>query len=134
MISSSDDYPYIRAWGVMLGSSRDYIDTQVAQARADGVPANAIHKNTDGYWSSTDDITSPDTRHYLGLPPLPPLPPRDSDPAEILAELAELVRGSSRLRDVYGLTGCRVSDGHALRLEFSTGAALALRLSPVDHT
>lgn len=65
-----NEYPWIVAWGRMLGSYPYYIDQQVAQARHDGAPNTAIYKDSTGTWQTTDDITSELTRHRLGLPPL----------------------------------------------------------------
>lgn len=52
----------------MMGSNRDYIESEVARARRDGAPANAVYKKhgTD-LWVTTDDITKPSTRASLGL-------------------------------------------------------------------
>jgi hypothetical protein len=69
-MTEKQDYPYIWAWGRRLGSFRYFIEDQVEQARADNAPQNAIDRNQDGTWSTTDDITNPTTREALGLPPL----------------------------------------------------------------
>ena len=37
------EYPYIWAWGRLLGSFKPYIKGQVANAKADNAPADAIY-------------------------------------------------------------------------------------------
>ena len=61
------DYEWIRKWGRFLGSYKYYIDDEVARARADHAPQNAIYKH-DGKWYTTDSIISQTTRIALGLP------------------------------------------------------------------
>lgn len=63
----SNDYHWIREWGKLLGSHDEYIDRQVEKARRDNAPENAIYKSNDGRWVTTDDVTSGETRHALGL-------------------------------------------------------------------
>lgn len=41
------DYPYIRAWGGHMGSSRDYIERQVERARETHAPPDAIYEEWD---------------------------------------------------------------------------------------
>jgi hypothetical protein len=67
-MSTQQDYPWIRVWGKYLGSSPYYIDDQVAEARRDGAPQDAIYKDSDTEeWRTIDTITSPHTRRVLGL-------------------------------------------------------------------
>lgn len=37
------DYKYIRAWGKKIGASNNYIEDQVARARIDGAPPDAVY-------------------------------------------------------------------------------------------
>ena len=68
---NEQDYPWIRKWGQYLGSVNDYIECQCAEARSEGAPDNAIHRDHDtGEWRTTDDIRNSHTRQALGLPPL----------------------------------------------------------------
>lgn len=67
---NNNDYPYIRAWCKMMGSFDYWLQDQLEQARADNAPQNATYRRDDGTWSTTDNITNPDTRTQLGLPPL----------------------------------------------------------------
>lgn len=60
-------YPYIRKWGKMLSSMNYYIDDQIELARKDKAPANAIYKQDDGAWATTNDIESASTLRVLGL-------------------------------------------------------------------
>ena len=59
---TSNDYPFIRAWGRIMGSHRDYIDHQVELAREDQAPPDAIYRRDDGTWATTDEILRSDTR------------------------------------------------------------------------
>jgi hypothetical protein len=68
------DYPYIRAWGEMLGSMSYYILEQVDMAREDNAPPTAIYKQsgynekgewTEGLWHTYEGITREDTKHYI---------------------------------------------------------------------
>jgi hypothetical protein len=68
---TSNDYPFIRAWGRIMGSHRDYIDHQVELARQDQARPDAIYRRDDGTWATTDEILRSDTRRRLGLDPLP---------------------------------------------------------------
>ncbi len=69
-----DNYPYIRAWGKILGSRPGYIEDQVTYATLRGAPADATFLRSNGTWATTREITRVTTRQYLGLPPLPPEP------------------------------------------------------------
>ena len=51
------DYPYIRAWGNLLGKMpRDTIAV-VNTARADGAPENATWKTDNGEWKTTSGLS-----------------------------------------------------------------------------
>lgn len=64
-------FPYVRAWGMFLGSSPWYIEEQVAQAQHQKAPALAIYRNQDGTWTTAESL-SPAIRErvdkYLGKP------------------------------------------------------------------
>lgn len=64
-----EKYPWIVKWGRLLGSFAYYIDNQVHKAEADGAPTTAIYKREDEGWATIDDITSPESRRSMGLPP-----------------------------------------------------------------
>jgi hypothetical protein len=54
-------YPYIRAWGAMMGSSAAYIEREVFAAREAGAPATAIFARFDGpkptgEWATFEDV------------------------------------------------------------------------------
>jgi hypothetical protein len=59
------DYPYIRAWGRMIGSKDYYITMQIEQARQDAAPNDATYKSSDGHWHTIADVTREDTRALL---------------------------------------------------------------------
>jgi hypothetical protein len=63
-------YPYIRAWGRMLGSHQSYIEEQVRRARLENAPKNATYRKTsglrgDGGWSTDPEIVSEYTRQRI---------------------------------------------------------------------
>lgn len=58
------DYPYIRAWGEMMGSFRPYILGEVDKARRTGAPHTAIYER-DGTWHTIEGVTNGETRHYF---------------------------------------------------------------------
>jgi hypothetical protein len=122
---TENDYPYIRAWGRMIGSYNSYIQLQVEQARQDGAPDDAIHKKDDGSWSTTDEITSSTTRRQLGLEPLPPRPP---EAATILDEIHNTLRWSTRLRDLFGLYEVEPIGEQGLRIHFAGDYVMELEL------
>ena len=65
---TNKDYPYIIKWGALLGSLPYYVKDQVAQAKKDNAPQNAIYKkHEEETWVTTDDVTSIETRRQLGL-------------------------------------------------------------------
>jgi len=61
------DYPWIRKWDEFMGSCASYIIEQLAQARAENAPRNAIYKRADGSWATTEDVANPSLRFVLGL-------------------------------------------------------------------
>ena len=53
------DYVLIRAWGQYMGSYSYYIRDQIAIAKEDNAPGNAIYKNEDdGTWVTVDKLNS----------------------------------------------------------------------------
>ncbi len=67
------DYPYIRAWGWMMGSDRYYIEQEIETARADKAPEDAIYwrfenetERTGAHvWHRFADVTNPSTTHAI---------------------------------------------------------------------
>ena len=59
------DYPYIRAWGNWMGSTRHYIEHEVALAQKGGAPDNAIYREVDGTWVTADQIVYSETRQGI---------------------------------------------------------------------
>jgi hypothetical protein len=49
------DYPYIRAWGRMMGSYRYYVEGQLQLARQEKAPQNATYRGEEG-WHTWDDF------------------------------------------------------------------------------
>jgi hypothetical protein len=64
-------YPWIRAWGWMMGSFPYYIESQIERAQRTGAPANAIYEHHDagsggnGTWATTATITNEATKLTL---------------------------------------------------------------------
>jgi hypothetical protein len=121
------DYPYIRAWGRLVGAAANYIDRQIARARYERAPSNAVYRNTNGQWLTTDDILLPDTRAALGLAPLPYRP---IDTPQLVHQLQTAIAADGPMNYLYGLDTIEPSPEEArLRLTFSTGYTAELRLT-----
>jgi len=58
------DYPYLRAWCRHMGSQQYYTDMQIAKAREENAPHNAIYRDDDK-WRTFDDISREDTRERI---------------------------------------------------------------------
>jgi hypothetical protein len=58
------DFPYIRAWGRMMGSFGSYIELEVDHARQTNAPYDAIYERG-GKWQTYNDITSYETRRTI---------------------------------------------------------------------
>ena len=52
----NNDYPYIRAWGRLLGSFDYYIEDQIAEAKRDRAPYDAIFKTGEEDWSTFSEL------------------------------------------------------------------------------
>jgi hypothetical protein len=59
------NYIYIRAWGEMMGSNNSYIRDQLATAKEDHAPGNAIYKGEDGEWHTIEEVRSGNRRQQL---------------------------------------------------------------------
>lgn len=59
------DYPFIRAYGLLLGSFPSYIDSEVEKARRTNAPQTAVSQYQDGSWATFEDITFSDTRERI---------------------------------------------------------------------
>ncbi len=70
LMTSPDEYVYIRKWGEMLYSTPWFIREEQERAARDGAPLNAVFLGDDRTWRTTDDVTNPGARDFLGLPPL----------------------------------------------------------------
>src|SRR2546423_935913 len=97
---TSNDYPFVRAWGQIMGSHLYYIDHQVDLAREAQAPPDAIYRRDDGTWATTDEILRSDTRR-LGLDPLPFQEP---ELTALLPQLRQAVLWIETYRDQYGMT------------------------------
>lgn len=64
-------YPYIVAWGKMMGSMNYYIEDMLRQAERDGAPEDATYlkninsDNATGKWSTMDGVVNPNSRLFL---------------------------------------------------------------------
>ncbi len=59
------NYPYIRAWGMMLGSFPSFIECEVEEAERTHAPQTAIYQDQDGNWMTFEDIQLSDTRKRI---------------------------------------------------------------------
>lgn len=58
------DYKYIRAWGAYMGSFDYYVNDQVAQARKDNAPEDAIYCR-DGKWATFSGVKNEDLKAMI---------------------------------------------------------------------
>ena len=71
MNSPTLDYPYLRAWDQMMGSSLTWTRMQLANARADNAPNDAIYERSQSgggrthQWETYRDITNIDTKAVM---------------------------------------------------------------------
>jgi hypothetical protein len=59
------DYIYIRAWGEMMGSENYFVRNELATAKEDKAPGNAIFKRDDGTWATIEDVASGNRRQQV---------------------------------------------------------------------
>jgi hypothetical protein len=57
-------YPYIVAWGKMLGSFESYIEDHLITAELEQAPATAIYSMAEGGWKTISDVTNEHTAEY----------------------------------------------------------------------
>lgn len=60
-------YIYIRAWGNLTGSMEYYIQDQIAHAKKDKAPANAIYKDALDEWQTFDSIVNLNTKERVAI-------------------------------------------------------------------
>lgn len=66
MSKVKEDYPLIRAWGYrIMGSYKYYVEMQLARARENNAPQDAVYRNEDGTWNRLDDIQNPMVKSQL---------------------------------------------------------------------
>lgn len=66
MPKAKEDYPLIRVWGyLIMGSYEYYVEMQLARARKDNAPQDAVYRNEDGTWNRLDDIQNPMVKSQL---------------------------------------------------------------------
>lgn len=58
-------FPYVCAWGALLGSHDYYVANELRQAHADHAGMDAIYKRDNGTWATVKDVQSEDTVDYL---------------------------------------------------------------------
>lgn len=120
------DYPYIRAWGRFVGAAADYINRQVARARYEHAPPNAVYRNLDGHWLTADDVLLPETRAALGLAPLPYRP---INTRQLVHQLQTAITGNGPLTYLFGMDTIQPQPEDAsLRLTFVTGYIADIRV------
>ena len=123
---ANTEYSYIRRWGKLIGAATEYIDHRVSQARNEGAPTNAVYRNLDGQWLTTDDVLLPETRAALGLGPLRL---KAIDVEQLMHQLRMAIAADGPMAYLYGLDTIEPRPEDAgLRLTFSTGYAADVRL------
>ena len=60
-----EEYKAIAAWGKHLRSFQYYIANEQRKAAEDDAPVNAIYKDMDGSWKTTDVITAPGLKEKI---------------------------------------------------------------------
>jgi hypothetical protein len=60
-----EKYPFVRAWGKMLGSHLHYIDDQIYLAEQDQAPADAIYRIAPGKWAQFRNVGNRNTLDYF---------------------------------------------------------------------
>lgn len=66
-----DEYPYIRAWGKMMGSFTQFIDDRVEMARAEHAPQTAIFKDVRTLkWHIAEDVQGDTIQYFKEMDPL----------------------------------------------------------------
>lgn len=68
MDQKTEEYPWVRAWGELMGSYQYYIKDQIARAKAAGAPQTAVYQPANGpstEWVTLDAITSSHTQRQL---------------------------------------------------------------------
>lgn len=61
----SYDYPYLRAWCALMHSADYYLEDQLAKARNDKAPTDAIYFGNDKQWHRFADVTNGLTRFQI---------------------------------------------------------------------
>lgn len=59
------DYPYIRAWGQLLGSYEYFIEAQIERAQEDNAPDDAVYVDQEGRWHRFAHVTNEETRQQI---------------------------------------------------------------------
>jgi hypothetical protein len=52
-----EQYPYVYAWGMAMGSYRYYIEGEIEKAIKEKAPKNAIYRRAEGVWETSDDLS-----------------------------------------------------------------------------
>lgn len=59
-------YPFIRVWGLNMGSHPGYIDEQVLRAKNENAPPRAAYKEVaSGVWITIDEIQNLDLKNRM---------------------------------------------------------------------
>ncbi len=57
-------YHYIRAWGIIMGSSEGYIRFLIRLARKEKAPSTVMFRSA-GKWTKFDELPTPETREKV---------------------------------------------------------------------
>lgn len=59
------NYLHLRAWGRVMHSNADFIREQVALAKRENAPGDAVYRQSNGEWVRFADVASPSTRSAM---------------------------------------------------------------------
>jgi hypothetical protein len=62
---TTQDYLFLRAWCYLMDYNDRQTERELAAARTDNAPRNAIFKNTHDIWWTVEDIERPSTKRLL---------------------------------------------------------------------
>lgn len=65
-MAKAAEYLYVKRWGLMMGSNRDYIAQEQARAAAAAAPLTAIyHRDDQEGWRTIEGVSNESIRHYF---------------------------------------------------------------------
>jgi hypothetical protein len=59
------DYPYIKAWGRLLGTYKQHVDAEIERAQMLDAPHDAMYQRANGSWGTFRSIQNADTKELI---------------------------------------------------------------------